>query len=119
MSVGLEGTIQFHASNYSMECVIRNISKKVIGAMIVTSDPHVYAKGNVDLFISISSDEPPVKCTGRIVWYSMDKECPKGYTAGILVNCISEIDRRRLESAMEQLARADVFDEGSLQTVEA
>jgi hypothetical protein len=99
VDVGLEGTIRFHANSYAVDCVISNISEKVIGAMITASDP-VYAEGDVDLFIYVSPDELPVKCTGRVVWYSMDKERPKDYTAGVVVDYISGIDRKRLESVM-------------------
>jgi hypothetical protein len=84
-----------------MKCLIRDINEECTGVMIVTLDPRVCAKEDVDLSISIPAERTPVKCTGKITWYSSaDKESLggiEGYAAGVFITDISRLDRRRLE----------------------
>jgi hypothetical protein len=103
IDVDLDGVIRFQRASDAAGCVIRNINEECAGVMIATSDARVCAREDLNLGILIPADRSPVKCTGRIVWYSEDKESFKAgadYEAGILITDISRIDRRRLELVM-------------------
>ncbi len=96
----LDGIVQIQRTNEAMECVIRNINEECTGIMIATSDPRVCAREDVKVSIFIPSERSPVKCAGRITWYSEDKEpfmLGIGYLAGIFITDISRLDLRRLE----------------------
>lgn len=100
IDVDLDGVIRFQQSSDTIGCVIRNINKECMGAMIVASDPRVCSKEDLDLGIFIPADRSPVRCSGRVVWYSEDKKPFKNntdYAAGIFITNISRMDRRRLE----------------------
>ena len=102
IEIDLDGVIQFQQTKDTTECLIRNISEDCKGVMIITtSDPRVCANEDVNLSIFIPAERSPVKCTGRIAWYSSaDKETFQGltvYKAGIFITEISRLDRRRLE----------------------
>lgn len=92
--VDLGGTIRFRETDHTVKCIIRNISAELTGAMIVMSDPYDHVKGDVDLSISISIDEPPVTCAGKIVWYSEEEGPFSG--AGVFINDISQTDQEKL-----------------------
>jgi hypothetical protein len=55
---------------------------------------------DLNLAILIPAYRSPVKCAGRIAWYSENKAhftSGTDYAAGIYITDISRIDRRRLE----------------------
>jgi hypothetical protein len=55
---------------------------------------------DLNLAILIPADRSPVKCAGRVAWYSENRDpftSSTDYTAGISITGISRIDRRRLE----------------------
>ena len=100
IDVDLEGSVNFQQGNDTRACVIRNINEECAGIMIVTSDPRVCVMEDLNLAILMPADRSPVKCTGRIAWYSENND-PftriTDYVAGISITDISKIDRRRLE----------------------
>jgi len=100
IDVDLEGAVKFQQGNGMKTCVVRNINEACAGVMIVTSDPRVCVMEDLNLAILIPADRSPVKCAGRVAWYSENRDpftSSIDYTAGISITDISRIDRRRLE----------------------
>jgi hypothetical protein len=100
IDIDLEGTVNFQQDDGMKSCFIRNINEECAGVMIVTSDPRVSVMEDLNLAILIPAYRTPVKCAGRIAWYSENKNpftTSTDYAAGIYITDISRIDRRRLE----------------------
>ena len=105
IDIDLEGTIRFQEAKDMRVCVIRNINEECAGVMIVTSDPRVCTMECLNLVIIIPAENSPIKCAGKIAWYSENDdpfETNIDYVAGIFITDISRIDRRRLELLLAQ-----------------
>jgi hypothetical protein len=113
----LDGTIELQRTKDTMKCFIRNINEECVGVMIVTGDPRVCAKEDVNLSIFIPAERSPVKCSGRIVWHSSADGAALqgvvGYVAGVFITDISRLDRRRLELLV---ARRKAFLGGGIES---
>ncbi len=101
VNVDLDALIQFQRSDDAIGCVIHDLSRECMGALIATSDQRVCAKDNIDLSIFIPAERTPVNCSGRIAWYSKDDNGGTGYLAGIYITDISRIDQRRLQIVID------------------
>jgi hypothetical protein len=100
IDVDLDGLVKFQQSEDNIGCIIYNINEECVGVMVVTSDPRICKKDQVDLRIFIPAERSPVKCSGKTVWYTDDKKPYNGfsgYAAGIFITDLNKIDRRRLE----------------------
>ena len=105
IDVDLDGIVTFSRTNSTVICAIHDISREGRGVKIVTSDPRICAKEDVNLAILIPTDSSPVKCAGRITWYSEDEDpfrVGKAYVAGVLITDMSTIDQKRLEFAIDR-----------------
>ncbi len=101
VNVDLDALIQLQRNDDAIGCVVQDLSRECMGAMIATSDPRVCAKEDVDLSIFIPAERTPVNCSGRIAWYSKDNNGGTGYLVGIYVTDISRIDQRRLQLVVD------------------
>ena len=107
INVDLDGLIAFHRTSDTAICAIRDINRECMGVKIVTSDPHVCAREDISLtvFVPVRSDDvSSAKCTGRIAWYSEDKESSESdavYTAGIFITDIGKTDEAKLVSVLD------------------
>lgn len=100
IDVDLDGIIRFQQTNDTIECVVCNVSEKCMGFMIVTSDSRVCKREDLNLSVFIPTEGAPAKCTGRVVWYSEDRETFRGragYSAGIFTTHINRTDSGKLD----------------------
>lgn len=97
IDVALGGTVKSQQDNDMTACVIRNINEGCSGVAVSTFDPRVCVIKDLVLNIAIPAGRSPVRCTGRIAWYSEDSPPGGRYKAGISITEISGIDRRKLE----------------------
>lgn len=100
IDMGLGGNIQFKDSSGAVGCTICSITEDHLEAVVVSSDPRISAKGNVELEMFLPTERSPIRCTGRSVWFSPGAEqfrAYNGYMARVVITQISRIDRRRLE----------------------
>ena len=112
INVDLDGIIRFYQTDYTIECVIHNVSEDCMGFMIVTHDPRVCKREDLNLSVIIPAERSPIKCAGKITWHSANEEpfrSGKIYAAGIFTTDISRIDRRRLDLAID---RKRLFNSG-------
>jgi hypothetical protein len=103
VEVDLDGVVQFQQNGDEMGCIVCNISEECMGALILTQDPRVRQRGDIDLNIFIPAERTPANCTGKIIWHSEDKGFFRNYTgflAGMIITGISRMDQRRLELVM-------------------
>jgi hypothetical protein len=107
IDIDLDGLIAFHRTSDTAVCAIRDINRECMGVKLITPDPHVCARENIDLTIFIpsrSDDLLSAKCTGRITWYSEDEqpfESASIYKAGVFITDVSKIDEAKLVSAID------------------
>lgn len=104
MDVGLEGIIQFQHADSTIGCVIRDITRDYTEVVVIASDQRICMEGDVELKVILPTERSPIKCTGKIVWYSRDG---RACLARIAITCISRIERRRLELVIAQKKACD------------
>ena len=99
MDVGLEGIIQFQHADGTVGCIIRDITRDYTEVVVIASDQRVCIEGDVEIKVILPTERSPIRCTGKIVWYSRDgRDC----LARIAITRISLIERRRFELAIAQ-----------------
>ena len=99
IEVGLEGIIQFQGDDATLECIVRDITRDYTEVVVIAFDQRVCSEENVELRVILPTERSPIKCTGKIVWYSNDGS---SYLVRILIISISRIERRRLELVIAQ-----------------
>ena len=105
IDIGLGGSIQFKDSGDTLGCTVCSITDDHLEAVVISSDPRIGAKGNVDLEMFLPTERSPIRCIGRSVWFSPGAEQFKaynGYLARVVITQISRVDRRRLEIVTAQ-----------------
>lgn len=106
IEIGLEGSVRFYSTGDTIECLINDITEDCKNIMVVSSNPGICKKEDVDLQILVPVERSPIRCGGEIVWCSETDEKiarnSREHLARIFITDISRIDERRLDLIVAQ-----------------
>jgi CheY-like chemotaxis protein len=105
IEIGLDGSIQYKRNGDRIDCVIQYINEDFRSATVITPDPRICAGEDIILTILPSVKSQVIKFGGRVIRRTesdkLFKDC-RGYLAQILINNISDEDRKSLELIIAQ-----------------